>query len=42
MTKMTNIALAVIAAAASTTVLADNSVTGTYQVVQGDKNYCNW
>lgn len=37
MTKMTNIALAVIAAAASTTVLADNSVTGTYHVTQGDK-----
>lgn len=37
MTKMTNIALAVIAAATSTTVLADNSVTGTYHVTQGDK-----
>ena len=37
MTKMTNITLAVIAAAASTTVLADNSVTGTYHVTQGDK-----
>lgn len=37
MTKMTNIALAVIAVSASTTVLADNSVTGTYHVTQGDK-----
>lgn len=34
---MTSIALAVIAAAASTTVLADNSVTGTYHVTRGDK-----
>lgn len=37
MTKMTNIALAVLAVSASATVLADNTVTGTYQVVQGDK-----
>ena len=37
MIKMTNIALAVIAAAASTTVLADNSVTGTHHVAFGDE-----
>lgn len=37
MTKMTNIALAVLAVSASASVLADNTVTGTYHVTQGDK-----